>query len=478
MLSVTPSYSQKPIEDTLFATQVDYLGDCQFQVISGYTAVGYLNTNNHFIWNDVDFGSGADSVDIRLIAHPDNLGPFVVTIDGLDGDTILTYTPTSTGDWYTYEIQKYPLTYSVLGIHDLYVKSLGYANGNIHWMLFYRSSLEDTDPDKGLVIAREGNTNIDESMHTATFNNSQYIKQEFFTAVEDYTLTEIRTMTHKIEEPNCVIYVSLHEALDSTTIGPAISTGEDQSTNLPASAETYWHSWDMTPILIEQGKNYCIQMRVSNFSDPNKIIWMANADVALDYYLMYSYDDGVTFGGPELGNDYMFEMYGWSGPDLRQDVGITWNASTDNVGVTGYNIWVDAEYFDTSIDTVYTLKLNPGVYVVAVSAFDAAGNESALSESIIVTIKSKDPDPPTVPENLMEIIPNPAIQAFNVILKRALVENSKFQILSPTGKIIFEREVIPGETIFTIDEILAKGIYILALIENGKRIDNTHLVIV
>ncbi len=451
MISAIPSYSQKPVKDTLFATQVDYLGDCQFQFISGDSAVGYLNTNNHFIWNAVDFGNGVDDVDIRLIAHPDNIGPFVVTLDGLDGDTILTYTPTSTGDWYTYEIQTYPLIHTVSGTHDLYVKSLGYANGNIHWMLFYGSSIvepdpePEPDPDEGLVIAREGNANIDESIHTATFSNSQYIKQEFFTAAEDYTLTEIRTMTHKIEEPNCVIYVSLHEALDSTTIGPAISTGEDQSTNLPASTETYWHSWDMTPILIEQGKNYCIQMRVSNFSDPNKIVWMANTDVALDYYLMYSYDDGVTFGGPELGNDYMFEMYGWSGPDLRQDVGLSWNASTDNVGVTGYNIWVDAKYFDTSVDTVHTIKLNPGTYVIAVSAFDAAGNESDLSISIIVTIGIPDIDPPTIPENLMEIIPNPAMAAFNVFLKRALVKNSKFQILSPTGQIIFERDIIPGE---------------------------------
>jgi hypothetical protein len=116
--------------------------------------------------------------------------------------------------------------------------------------------------------------------------------------------------------------------------------------------------------------------------------------------------------------------------------------------------------------------------VVAVSAFDAAGNESDKSQSIIVTIGEPDIDPPTVPENLMEIVPNPAIAAFNVYLKRALVDSSKFQILSPTGQIVFEREVIPGEIAFVIDEKLLSGIYVLALIENGKRIDNTHLVIV
>jgi Concanavalin A-like lectin/glucanases superfamily/Fibronectin type III domain len=62
-------------------------------------------------------------------------------------------------------------------------------------------------------------------------------------------------------------------------------------------------------------------------------------------------------------------------------INLTWTASTDNVAVTGYNIYRDNVLVDTSPTNSYAdTGLAPGTeYDYEVSAFDAASNESARS---------------------------------------------------------------------------------------------------
>ncbi len=66
---------------------------------------------------------------------------------------------------------------------------------------------------------------------------------------------------------------------------------------------------------------------------------------------------------------------------------LSWTASTDNVDVTGYKIYVDGNQNSTSSSISTTVTgLNPNTtYDIAVSAYDAAGNESGLSSSVSVT---------------------------------------------------------------------------------------------
>jgi chitodextrinase len=84
-------------------------------------------------------------------------------------------------------------------------------------------------------------------------------------------------------------------------------------------------------------------------------------------------------------------------------VELSWSASTDDVGVTGYNIYQDGVLIDISQSRSYTvryLKANKE-YSFAVSAIDAAGNESAKSSAVTVkTLDSNDKQAPTVPGNL------------------------------------------------------------------------------
>lgn len=65
---------------------------------------------------------------------------------------------------------------------------------------------------------------------------------------------------------------------------------------------------------------------------------------------------------------------------------LTWNPSTDNVGVVGYVIWIDGERHDSTEITTYEFYFEAGIYLLTVSAYDAAKNESEQSIPLQVTI--------------------------------------------------------------------------------------------
>jgi fibronectin type 3 domain-containing protein len=81
-------------------------------------------------------------------------------------------------------------------------------------------------------------------------------------------------------------------------------------------------------------------------------------------------------------------------------VTLAWTASTDNVGVAGYNIYRNGLLVAQSANTTYAdTGLTPGLtYSYTLSAFDAQGNASEQSSPLsVLTI---DTTPPTVPANL------------------------------------------------------------------------------
>ncbi|MEK5059603.1 chitinase [Paenibacillus sp. FSL H7-0326] len=87
-------------------------------------------------------------------------------------------------------------------------------------------------------------------------------------------------------------------------------------------------------------------------------------------------------------------------------VTLAWNASTDNVGVTGYNVYNGANLAATTTGTTATvssLAANTS-YTFTVKAKDAAGNLSAASNAVTVKTSSTTPPSdstaPTVPANL------------------------------------------------------------------------------
>ncbi len=82
---------------------------------------------------------------------------------------------------------------------------------------------------------------------------------------------------------------------------------------------------------------------------------------------------------------------------------LSWTASTDNVGVTGYKIFRNGAQVGTSPTASYVdMGLTAStMYTYTVSAYDAAGNDSARSAPLTVsTTAPPDTTPPTVPAGL------------------------------------------------------------------------------
>lgn len=87
-------------------------------------------------------------------------------------------------------------------------------------------------------------------------------------------------------------------------------------------------------------------------------------------------------------------------------VALAWTPSTDNVGVTGYNVYKDGVLTDisrTANHTVTGLKANT-TYTFTVKAIDAAGNLSEASDPVSVkTMDSQDQTAPTAPTGLTAV---------------------------------------------------------------------------
>jgi chitodextrinase len=80
-------------------------------------------------------------------------------------------------------------------------------------------------------------------------------------------------------------------------------------------------------------------------------------------------------------------------------IGLTWTASTDNVGVAGYDVYLNAVNVWTNTGTSFTyLGLSCGnTYTVAVQAYDAVGNRSPKAAVNVATTPCPDTTPPPPP---------------------------------------------------------------------------------
>ena len=110
---------------------------------------------------------------------------------------------------------------------------------------------------------------------------------------------------------------------------------------------------------------------------------------------------------------------------------LTWSEATDNVGVAGYNVYVNEakvnEELVAGTEFALTDLTEATEYTVRVSAVDAAGNESARSEAtIFTTLESEKPAPekPAAPTNvkISEIKHTKALVTWDPVLARAAVE--------------------------------------------------------
>ncbi|NEW08200.1 chitinase [Paenibacillus sp. SYP-B3998] len=83
-------------------------------------------------------------------------------------------------------------------------------------------------------------------------------------------------------------------------------------------------------------------------------------------------------------------------------VALTWTASTDNVGVVGYDIYSGATLVGSSVSTAYSVTglTAHTTYTFTVKAKDAVGNVSPASAALSVLTTSPDTQAPTAPSNV------------------------------------------------------------------------------
>ena len=86
----------------------------------------------------------------------------------------------------------------------------------------------------------------------------------------------------------------------------------------------------------------------------------------------------------------------------QSQVNLSWTASTDNVGVTGYKVYRNGTQVGTTTTTSYqdTGLMADTTYSYTVAAYDAAGNVSAQSTAASATTQAPDTTPPSVPTGL------------------------------------------------------------------------------
>jgi parallel beta-helix repeat protein len=87
-------------------------------------------------------------------------------------------------------------------------------------------------------------------------------------------------------------------------------------------------------------------------------------------------------------------------------IDLTWNASSDNVGVVGYRVYRGGVLVGSTDNTGYadTALLASTTYNYTVTAYDAAGNESAQSAAVsATTLPEADTQAPTVPTGLSAV---------------------------------------------------------------------------
>lgn len=83
-------------------------------------------------------------------------------------------------------------------------------------------------------------------------------------------------------------------------------------------------------------------------------------------------------------------------------INLSWHVATDNVGVAGYDVYLNGTRLGSTASTGYTFSgLRCGTsYTLGVDAYDTAGNRSAAVSVITATALCLDTIPPTVPVNL------------------------------------------------------------------------------
>ena len=144
-------------------------------------------------------------------------------------------------------------------------------------------------------------------------------------------------------------------------------------------------------------------------------------------------------------------------------ISVGWNPSTDNVGVTGYGLYRNGTAAGSTNSTAYTLSgLSCGsTYLLALDAYDAAGNHSAratFTASTSACPPTADTTPPSTPANVHAVGATPT--------SITIAWDPSTDAVGVTGYSVFNGSATAGTTTstsYTVAGLLCGATYSLAV---------------
>ena len=241
--------------------------------------------------------------------------------------------------------------------------------------------------------------------------------QSFKYGTSNYLINKVKLyLSRDSEAPSADLQFNIGTAINSGAIaGSDIVITSSQITNTSEGSNfTAYEIAFASPVgPLDAGVTYYLNFE-SNSANGKK------------YYLEYTggntYPNGTYYkSGSNDGKDIRFQVFGTdiNTPDIKapsipsgvvasaithNSATLSWTASTDNVGVTGYEIFQGTNRIGSSATTSFDITglTELTSYSFTVRAKDAAGNISASSNVVnITTIPSPDIQPPSAPSSLI-----------------------------------------------------------------------------
>ena len=156
---------------------------------------------------------------------------------------------------------------------------------------------------------------------------------------------------------------------------------------------------------------------------------------------------------------------------------LSWDSSTDNVEVTGYEVYKNGELYETTRNTTIAItNLTPRTsYKIKIRAFDAAENFSEFGEELLVTTMNNINVNDIVTANgEFTIYPNPAKDAVFIVWNNSC-ETSNVSIYNSSGKLQRSFNSMPKGSLIDISSYVS-GCYLIK-VENNSGVCVKQLII-
>ncbi|MEM9859482.1 MAG: T9SS type A sorting domain-containing protein [Bacteroidota bacterium] len=161
--------------------------------------------------------------------------------------------------------------------------------------------------------------------------------------------------------------------------------------------------------------------------------------------------------------------------DMGSTLDLTWTASTDNIGVENYNIYLDdAKIGETKNLFFFYFDPEAGrTYDFAVAAIDATGNESEKAFASLSLVTSIDDES----QSSLKIFPNPSSGEIQIHLN-TFKENISLRLLDTSGKnVAYTVEKLENGFFLQLDKSLTPAIYIIELLDGNEVIGSRRIIV-